>query len=367
MSGLRIALTLATSSGGVGSHVRSLCAGLAGRGHRVAVVGPAETEERFGFTAAGARFTALEVGGRPRPLADAAALSRLRALLRGADIVHAHGVRAGALAALARPAAPLVATLHNAPLAGAGVDVLLFGLLERVLVRRADLVLGVSGDLVERMGERGARRTGRALVPAPAMAASGRDPAAVRAELGAEPEQPLLLTVARLAEQKGLPVLLDAARSWAARTPRPLVVVAGDGPLRGRLAARVEREGLPVRLLGRREDVADLLAAVDVFVLASVWEGQPLVIQEALRAGLPIVATDVGGIAELTGAAAVLVPYGDADALAGGVSRILDDSGLAARLRADARAAAAGLAVPGDDAEQVAGCYAQLLAGRTRG
>ncbi|UOE22018.1 glycosyltransferase family 4 protein [Thermobifida halotolerans] len=359
---MRIVLALATSSGGVGSHVRSLCSGLGERGHRVAVVGPAATGERFGFTGAGVRFAPLEVGDRPRPLGDAAALLRLRALLAGADVVHAHGVRAGALAALARPAAPLVATLHNAPPAGGGA--LLFGALERVLARRADLVLGVSGDLVERARARGARRVGRALVPAPAMAASGRDPAEVRAGLGVEPGRPLLVTVARLAEQKGLPVLLDAARSWARRTPPPLVAVAGEGPLRERTAARIAAEGLPVRLLGRRSDVADLLSAADVFVLASVWEGQPLVVQEALRAGVPVVATDVGGVAELTGDAAALVPRGDAAALAGAVSRILDDGALAARMRARSRAAGAALPLPGEDCDQVIGYYAELVNGR---
>lgn len=364
MNGLRIALVLGTSGGGVGSHVRSLCAGLTERGHRVGVIGPAATEERFGFTAANARFAPLELGGRPRPLSDTAALVRLRTLLRGADVVHAHGVRAGALAALSRPAAPLVATVHNAPPAASRADRWLFGLLEHVLLRRADLVLGVSGDLVERMRRGGARRVGRALVPAPAMAASGRDPAALRAELGVAPGRPLLVTVARLAEQKGLPVLLDAAGRWAERTPPPLVAVAGDGPLHGRLAARIAAERLPVRLLGRRGDIADLLAAADVFVLASVWEGQPLVVQEALRAGLPVVATGVGGIAELTGDAAVLVPRGDAAALADGVSRVLDDGVLAARLRDGARAAADRLPVPGADAEQVIDCYAELTGPR---
>ena len=92
---MRIALVLATSSGGVGSHVRSLCRGLAGRGHRVAVVGPAATEERFDFTGAGARFAELEVADRPRPFGDLAALLRLNALLAGADVVTRTGRRPG--------------------------------------------------------------------------------------------------------------------------------------------------------------------------------------------------------------------------------------------------------------------------------
>lgn len=188
----------------------------------------------------------------------------------------------------------------------------------------------------------------------------------MRAALGVEPERPLLVTVARLAEQKGLPVLLDAARTWARRTPPPLVVVAGEGPLRGRLSARIAAEGLPVRLLGDRGDVADLLAAADVFVLASVWEGQPLVVQEALRAGAPVVATDVGGVADLVGDAAVLVPAGDAAALAEGVARVLDDGALAERMRLRSRAAAAVLPRPGDDCDQVIGHYTELVGRKDR-
>ncbi|GLU49393.1 glycosyltransferase family 4 protein [Nocardiopsis ansamitocini] len=361
MNGLRIALTLATSGGGVGNHVRSLCSGLIDRGHRVAVIGPPSTEERFSFTSTGARFAPLEVGALPRPATDLAALSRLRGLLAGADVVHAHGVRAGALAALARPRVPLAVTLHNAPPAGKGSGPLVFGVLESLVARRADLVLGVSGDLVQRMRDRRARRVDRALVPAPAMTATGIGPEEVRAALGVEPGRPLLLTVARLAGQKGLPVLLDAAARLGRRDHRPLLAVAGDGPLEAELAARVAAEGLPVQLLGRRSDIADLLAAADMFVLSSLWEGQPLVVQEALRAGLPIVATDVGGVPDLVGPAAELVPAGDAAALAEAVARVLDDTALAARMRADSRAAADALAVPGDDADQVIGFYRELV------
>jgi glycosyltransferase involved in cell wall biosynthesis len=77
--------------------------------------------------------------------------------------------------------------------------------------------------------------------------------AAVRAELGVT-HRPLILTVARLAEQKGLSTLLDAAALWATREPQPLVAIAGDGPLDAALRDRVEREQLPVRLLGRHAE-----------------------------------------------------------------------------------------------------------------
>jgi len=112
--------------------------------------------------------------------------------------------------------------------------------------------------------------------PLPAPSSSGRDPARVRADLGVPDGTALLLTVARLAPQKGLDVLAEALGDVAARRPDlPLLaVVAGEGPLEEQLQRSVEC-GTPLRLLGARRDVADLLAAADLVVVPSRWEGQP--------------------------------------------------------------------------------------------
>ncbi|MBV2365685.1 glycosyltransferase family 4 protein [Streptomonospora nanhaiensis] len=361
---MRIALVIGVSSGGVGNHVRALAEGLAARGHRVAVLGPAGTEERFGFTAVGARFAAVDIGGTPRPLHDTAALARLSALCAKADVVHAHGVRAGALCALAG-AAPLAVTVHNAPPRLRGPAGLVFPVLERVVARRAEAVLAVSGDLEARMRRGGARRVRPAVVAAPPLAALRRPPHLVRAELGAG-EGPLVLVVARLAAQKGIDVLLRAAPAICARTPRPVIAVAGEGPLRARAEAAVRERGLPVRLLGHRADVADLLAAADVFVLPSRWEGPSLVVMEALRAQLPVVATCVGGIPDRYAESALLVAPEDPDALARAVGGVLDDPDLAARLRTRAARAAAHLPTEDDVLDQVLGVYATLRGGGGR-
>lgn len=379
MSGeLRVCYVLATSTGGVGRHVLTLVRGLTTGdarydGTRVAVLGPTVTEDAFDFVAAGATFAPVEISDRPRPVADLAAIRRLRRLLGGRhggrpEVVHAHGLRAAALTALALMALPtrppLVVTLHNAPVTGGRVAVV-HALLERLVARRADRVLGVSPDLVERMGVRGARAVGPAVVPAPALPAPARTVAEVRAELDAG-HRPILLTVARLAPQKGLGTLLDAARGWAERTVPPLVVVAGDGPLHGELQARVASEDLPVRLLGARDDVADLLGAADVVVVPSVWEGQPLIVQEALRAARPIVASRTGGVPDLVDGAAVLVPSGDAAALQRAVTGVLDRDGRARRLAA--AAAARGRTLPGPQAAvaHVREVYADVLRGAGR-
>jgi glycosyltransferase involved in cell wall biosynthesis len=404
LAGMRVALVLATSAGGVGPHVRSVAAGLAARGAQVAVLGPAPTDELFGFTAAGTRFEAVDIADRPRPFQDARAVARLRVMLSGADVVHAHGLRAGGLAALAtrsiRSGPPLVVTLHNAAPTG-GLSRAPSTVLERLVARAAAAVLGVSPDLERRMRELGARSVARALVPAPPTPVAGAGVrAAVRAQLGVG-QRPLILAVARLAEQKGLWTLLDAAAAWARRDPRPLVVIAGDGPLEAGLRARIEREELPVRLLGRRSDVADLLAAADVAVMTSLWEGQPLILQEILRAGRPLVATRVGGVAALLGVAdeadeadeaaeigeagasgapaepgelvapgeaaeaaeaGLLIPVADPQALVAAVNRILDDSALAVRLGAAAAQRAVALPRESDAVDQLTAVYRKLIA-----
>ena len=127
-----------------------------------------------------------------------------------------------------------------------------------------------------------------------------------------------------------------------------MLALAGAGPLDQMLRAQADAGGIRMRFLGQRGDVPALLAAADVVVVPSRWEGQPLIVQEALRAGRPLVASRTGGIPDLTGDAAVLVPPGDVAALAAAVLAVLDDPGLAARLSEAARARAA--ALPGEDA-----------------
>ncbi|MFS1302975.1 glycosyltransferase family 4 protein [Streptosporangium longisporum] len=345
--GRRVALVLGTSAGGVGRHVAMLARGLTGRGHRVVVAGPPSTEEAFGFAALGARFTPVPISDRPRPPADLRAVLALRSL-RGADVVHAHGLRAGALAALALAGtpAPLVVTLHNAATAGGAVGAV-YGLLERVVARRADRIMVVSPDLGERMTLLGALRVEAAVVPAPPLAPSGRLPGQVRAELGAG-DRVIFLTVARLAQQKGLETLLDVAGTLPGEqgSPGPLFLIAGEGPLHAELRRRIDREDLPVRLLGPRADVADLLGVARALVVPSRWEGQPLVVQEALRAGTPVVATAVGGVPAMVGEGGVLVPYGNVAAMRDAVAGLLADSEHARRLAV--AAARRGRELPGE-------------------
>ncbi|MGH3233761.1 MAG: glycosyltransferase [Streptosporangiaceae bacterium] len=349
---MKVAFVLGTSTGGTARHVRMLAGGCAARGVPAEVFGPAQTERDFAFSAvAHVGFTPVDIADRPRVRHDLRAIARLRRLISAwrPDVVHAHGLRAGALTAIAaafirpgvyHPRPALVVTVHNAPAAG-GVTGAIYRVLELIVARRADSVLCVSPDLEERMRAAGARRAGRALVPAdpaPSTALAPSVSAETRAALSLpgdpDPGRPVVLAVGRLASQKGFGPLIEAAALWGDMRPEPLLVIVGQGPLEAELKSQAARLQVDARFPGHREDVPALLAAAAVFVLPSVWEGQPLIVQEALRAGVPVVATRVGGTRELTGEdAALLVPPGDVKGLADAVRAVLTDPALAARLR----------------------------------
>ncbi|WP_157528076.1 glycosyltransferase family 4 protein, partial [Micromonospora rosaria] len=156
-------------------------------------------------------------------------------------------------------------------------------------------------------------------------------------------------------------VLVDAAARWRTRTPPPVVVVAGSGPAYLPVAARISAARAPVTLLGHRDDVADLLAGADVAVVTSDWEARQLFAQEALRAGVPLVATEVGGLPDLVGDAALLVPAGDVDAVDAAVRSLLDDPALRADLAARGRARAGTWPTEQDTVADLAALYAELV------
>lgn len=347
---MRVVEVLSASTGGIGRHVASLAPRLAALGHDVRVFGPAST-------ATAHDFGALTV----EPLAG------LARAVRGADVVHAHGYKAGA-AALAWTrlrGVPLVVTWHNAVLGG-GRQARAGRLLQQLVARGADLTLGASSDLVARARTCGARHAELGSVAAPGLPAAAVGRAAQRTLLGLDDADLLVLTLGRLAPQKNLGLVLDVAASLRA-DPRLRFVVAGDGPLRAGLTARVGRDGSRVRFLGAVDDVASLLGAADVMLLTSTWEARALVAQEALLAGLPLVSTRVGGIEELVGNAAVLVEPGDAAAATAALAALRDDPPRAAALAAAGRHRAASW--PDEDAvaRDLAACYARLVRDRAAG
>jgi glycosyltransferase involved in cell wall biosynthesis len=367
---------LARSDGGIRAHVGMLARALATDGRdRVVVCARADSQPRD----LPAEVCQIGPWGLGRALA-------------GADVVHAHGLRAGAAAVLMsrltpgrragrrRRRARVVVTVHNRP-GGSRWARAMGHALGPIVARGADQTLGVSSDLVDWLRGLGADNPERAFVPAPPLAEPvGRTSGAAPREVAGG--GPLLLTVARLAPQKGLETLLDAAallkdgivgfdggcdvRCSPDGEPVHFTwVIAGEGPLRGALQQRIDAEHLPVRLLGRRDDLADWYRAADLVVSTAHWEGQPVALQEAMRAGAAIVATDVGGTAETVPAA--LLVRDAAAAVAEGVTWALTQPGLAERLRAASLEAAAHLPTSADMVAQARRAYAGLGSGESAG
>jgi glycosyltransferase involved in cell wall biosynthesis len=369
LHGRSVIEVLATSAGGVGTHVRTIVPAIRAAGASVRVCGAPATEELFGFTRTGADFRPVGISSGLDPLADSRAVVQLRAATREADLVHAHGLRAGLVAAAAGRLSgdrtrPLVLTLHNALQESSGPRQRLLRAVEGITIRAADLVLAVSSDLADNARRLGARDVRVVPALAPPLPPASRSRTEVREELGMDAGRPLLVAVGRLHPQKGYDVLLDAVAQWERDdrlAPAPLVAIAGDGPLEAELTERIRSERLPVLLLGRRADVADLLGAADACVLPSRWEGSPFTAQEALRAGTPLISTRAGGIAELVGPAAELAPVGDAKAFADAVVRVLGDPHHAAALADAGRRQAAGW--PDEEAagRQLVAVYRELL------
>jgi glycosyltransferase involved in cell wall biosynthesis len=259
-----------------------------------------------------------------------AARRDLRRAASTVDLIHAHGLRAGALCAAFVPRVPLIVTWHNAPQGGARQRAAQ-RTLARYTARSADLTLAASEDLAAAARAAGATDVRSVFVAAPTLGTPRRTRAAVRAELKVG-DRPLVLAVGRLHAQKRLDVLVAAAAAWADNETAPMVVIAGEGPARGELLDQIAASGAPVRLLGARDDVADLLAAADVVALPSEWEARALVAQEALRAGVPLIATPVGGLPDLVGRAALEVPVGDAPALRAAVEAVLSNQSQRERM-----------------------------------
>jgi len=167
---------------------------------------------------------------------------------------------------------------------------------------------------------------------------SGRD---VRAELGIDPAAPAIGIVAVLRAQKAHDVLLRATSTLIARFPDLRVLIAGDGPERASLERAADELGVQanVLFLGDRTDIPDVLTALDLAVSCSDFEGSPLSVMEYMDAGLPIVATAVGGVPDLIvpGVHGLLVPAQDPPALAAAIAELLSDPERARTMGARAR------------------------------
>lgn len=329
---LLLLVTLA-EVGGAQTYVAQLVPGLVDEFEvTVAAWGPGPL--RAVVEGAGARYVALRhVRRAVSPLHDPLGLLELVRLCRRLrpDIVHANSSKAGVLGRLAAWLARVpvrVFTVHGwAFMQYHGAASSLYLWLDRLVAPLTTTFVCVS----ERTREAGiAARTcapGRTAVIPNAIDVSAAPPARL------EGNPPRVVSVGRLKEPKDF---VGLVRALAVVDAPFTAAIVGDGPDRPLVEAAVAAAGVAgrVELLGERDDVPELLASADVFVLSSLSEGMPISVIEAMAAGLPVVASAVGGVPELVadGETGYLVPPGDVDALAVTLERVLADEGLRRRL-----------------------------------
>ncbi len=277
----------------------------------------------------------------PRILTDLVALARRRKT----RILHVHGYAAADFGRVAARMAGAKLVLHEhfadprMPAYQALADRLLASLTDRAIAvshSTRDFLVSERSVPAERI------RLIWNGAPLAEFAPAGRDRAlAARRDLGLPEDAIVIGAIGRLNAQKGHTHLLDAAALLRARLPDVRTLIVGDGDLMDELRGQVARLRLEDRVVfaGHRTDVPDLLAALDVFCISSLYEGTPLTLFEAMAAGRPIVSTAVDGCREILedGVSGLLVPPADASALAGALERAVTDAALRGALGRRAR------------------------------
>ncbi|MFN2471258.1 MAG: glycosyltransferase family 4 protein [Gaiellaceae bacterium] len=333
----RLLLASQPLSAGVPRHVLDLVDGLRGTSWDVDVACPPSSTLWRALQGRG-DVRLHELGGARRPSpADAASLARLVRLVRRADVVHVHSAKAGFLgrlaAALAGRTDRVVFTPHAWSFwAVGGAEARAYLRLERLAARWCRTIVAVSADERAAGLAAGVGRTEQyRVIP------NGVDVS--RFALPREPVRGRVLSLGRLAAQKRPDIAVRAFARVRERMPHARLELASDGPLRAQVEQLVSALGIAdsVELLGYRDDVPELLSRAAALVVASDYEAAPLTVLEGMAAGVPVVATRAGGVEEALGDTGLVVPTGDAEALADTLGRVLSDDALARRLGESAR------------------------------
>lgn len=261
---------------------------------------------------------------------DKAVTGHIRELVKttGADVVHAHGYKADVYVyfALRGRKTPFVSTCHN--WIDDGLSVILYGKVDRFVLRKYAGVIAVSDEVKARLLSAGVRSEKIHLV---------RNGIDLRPFANATPSlrPDDMLTagwIGRLSKEKGADIFLRAAQRVLARCPDARFLLVGDGPDMEMLKALASELKIneSVVFAGRRQDMPAVYASMDVMVSSSRQEGLPMAILEGMASGLPLVATAVGDVPTLVqdGRTGVLVQTEDVEALATGITRLLEHSDL---------------------------------------
>lgn len=390
----RILLVHQPIDGGVGRHVRDLFEGLTQRGYDALLCGPAlpsgssltiggrsaldgigvATVDRHRSLGAATldRHRPLAMGRAIQPRGDLAVLARYVRIVRSLkpDLIHAHSSKAGAIARLAKlvhPRIPVLYTPHGYAFAGFfehELERLAYLEAERFLTPLTRCVIAVCRE--EARIASAVSETLRVRVVHNGIDARDDRPPDPRVRALAH-QGAVLCAVTQLRPGKGVETLIDALPAVIAEHHGAHLVIVGDGPLRDRLRRRADDRGVgaAVHFLGEHPAPAEVLRASDVFVLPSWAESFPYVILEAMLAGLPVLATDVGGISEaiVHGDSGLLVRPRDHAAISRGLLALLADAPLRTRLGGTARDVVRQRFTRAGMIAQLADLYEEVLSG----
>ena len=286
------------------------------------------------------------------PVGDLYATMRLASMLKDVDLLHTHSSKAGILGRAAARLAGVRAVVHTVhgwsfndrqspPIRRLYVEA------ERAAARMTDRIVCVARHDVTRGIDLGIGHPSQYVV-----VRSGIDPSLyaasegarerARSAIGATKESVVVGSIANFKPQKGPLDFVEAARLAFASNPRLRFVFAGDGPMRPEVERAIDSAGLGgvVQLLGWRDDVAEVFAGMDIFLLTSLFEGLPRVVLQAMAASVPVVVTDTGGVTEVVidGETGIVVPPGRSERAAAAIVGLAADEAARGRLARAARA-----------------------------
>lgn len=376
---VRVLQVVRPAVGGMRAHVLQLATGLRALGFASEIACPSDSDLVHDALEAKVPVHPVPITGPLHPLKDPLAVIALAEVLRERRpaIVHAHGSKAGLIARLAVPLsgnrAAVIVTVHNQVLYG-GISPLMRGVyiaMERWLARRTARIITVSDALrteqlqVFHAPPEKVVRVYDGLDLGPYL--GGADRSAARARLGLPERAVAIGLAARFAPQKGQVDLIEAALPVLEAEPDAWLVLAGDGPLLevARTKARATRVRDRILFPGFETDVPGLLAALDVYASASVAEGLGLGTIEAMAAGLPVVATAVGGTPEVVddGVTGILVPPRKTARMSEALARLVRDPAARRVMGEAGRQRALETFGEANMFEQIAHIYREVLAG----
>jgi glycosyltransferase involved in cell wall biosynthesis len=303
----------------------------------------------------------------PRTIFQIAAFLKEREI----DLIHSHGYKSNIYAVLSNclNKRKLVSTCHS--WVSSGRKMKFYTGLDKMFLKRFDRIIPVSEPVRTALVNAGIRKEkiikiGNGINLRPSEIERNR-PESIRRSLVSDPEGVVIGTVCRLHSAKGITYLLKAARTLLDKGKNCYFIIVGDGPEKGELEREAKELQLEKRVIftGVRSDIGAVNAAIDIFVLPSLQEGQPIALLEAMVAGKPVIATRVGDVAQMLreGDAGYLVPPADSKSISDAIIHILDYPEEAEKLAARGRKEVLDHHSSAHMAEEYLGVYRQLVSG----